>query len=125
MIKFATMFVLIALFATAARAAEPVTSGPPIKARPSGANRAGSYFERAAVITAERRATIRDMVELLAVPEPRIGQFVLERIDVKYRLMRLVNESVDLRQAREAAHRFWMNNQDKVQTYRPNGNVGR
>jgi hypothetical protein len=41
------------------------------------------------------------------------------------RMMRLLTESEDLRQAREEMHRFWMNNQPSVLTYeRLNGAIG-
>jgi len=45
--------------------------------------------------------------------------------DPNYRMTQLLNESEDLRQAREEVHRFWMNNQPSVLTYeRLNGAIG-
>ena len=45
--------------------------------------------------------------------------------DPNYRMTQLLNESEDLRQAREEGHRFWMNNQPSVLTYeRLNGAIG-
>ena len=42
-----------------------------------------------------------------------------------YRMNQLLNESEDLRQARDEMHRFWMNNQPSVLTYeRLNGAIG-
>lgn len=45
--------------------------------------------------------------------------------DPNYRTQQLLNESEDLRQAREEIHRFWMNNQSSVLTYeRTSGAIG-
>ena len=45
--------------------------------------------------------------------------------DPNARMSQLLNESEDLRNAREEWHRFWMNNQPSVLTYeRLNGAIG-
>jgi hypothetical protein len=58
---------------------------------------------------------------------PNTGCLFLNRYDSdpNYRMTQLLNESEDLRQAREECHRFWMNNQPSVLTYeRLNGAIG-
>jgi hypothetical protein len=58
---------------------------------------------------------------------PNTGCLFLNRYDSdpNYRMTQLLNESEDLRQAREEFHRFWMNNQPSVLTYeRLNGAIG-
>jgi hypothetical protein len=58
---------------------------------------------------------------------PNTGCLFLNRYDSdpNYRMNQLLNESEDLRQAREEWHRFWMNNQPSVLTYeRLNGAIG-
>jgi hypothetical protein len=66
------------------------------------------------------------VVALIAVT-PNTGCLFLNRYDSdpNYRMNQLLNESEDLRQAREEWHRFWMNNQPSVLTYeRLNGAIG-
>jgi hypothetical protein len=69
-----------------------------------------------AELAARERRLARDVAELLAGPQPRIVQFMLRRChdDPNFRMQRLLNESEDLRQAREEFHRFWKNNQPSV-----------
>jgi len=58
---------------------------------------------------------------------PNTGCLFLNRYDSdpNYRMTQLLNESEDLRQARDEFHRFWMNNQPSVLTYeRLNGAIG-
>ena len=58
---------------------------------------------------------------------PNAGCLFLNRYDSdpNYRLQQLLNESEDLRQAREEKHRFWINNQPSTLTYdRLSGAIG-
>lgn len=58
---------------------------------------------------------------------PNTGCLFLNRYDSdpNYRMTQLLNESEDLRQARDEWHRFWMNNQPSTLTYeRLNGAIG-
>jgi hypothetical protein len=73
-----------------------------------------------------RRKLILGVVALLGVL-PNTGCLLLNRYDSdpNVRTNQLLNESEDLRQAREEMHRFWMNNQPSVLTYeRLNGAIG-
>jgi hypothetical protein len=72
-----------------------------------------------------RRKLILGVVALIGVL-PNTGCLFLNRYDSdpNYRMNQLLNESEDLRQAREEFHRFWMNNQPSVLTYeRVNGAI--
>jgi hypothetical protein len=73
-----------------------------------------------------RRKIILGVVALAAVL-PNTGCLFMNRYDSdpNYRTQQLLNESEDLRQAREEMHRFWMNNQPSVLSYeRLNGAIG-
>ena len=73
-----------------------------------------------------RRKLILAAVALIGLV-PNTGCLFLNRYDSdpNYRMSQLLNESEDLRQAREEFHRFWMNNQPSVLTYeRLNGAIG-
>jgi hypothetical protein len=73
-----------------------------------------------------RRKLLLGVVAMLMVL-PNTGCLFLNRYDSdpNYRMTQLLNESEDLRQAREEMHRFWMNNQPSVLTYeRLNGAIG-
>lgn len=73
-----------------------------------------------------RRKLILGMVAMLGVL-PNTGCLFLNRYDSdpNTRMSELLNESEDLRQARDEWHRFWMNNQPSVLTYeRLNGAIG-
>ena len=73
-----------------------------------------------------RRKIILGVVALAGVL-PNTGCLFLNRYDSdpNYRAQQLLNESEDLRQAREEMHRFWMNNQPSVLSYeRLNGAIG-
>ena len=73
-----------------------------------------------------RRKLILGVVALLAVL-PNTGCLLLNQYDSEpnVRMHQLLNQSEDLRQAREEWHRFWMNNQPSVLTYeRLNGAIG-
>ncbi|MSR54817.1 MAG: hypothetical protein EXS09_16240 [Gemmataceae bacterium] len=73
-----------------------------------------------------RRKLILGVVAMIGVL-PNTGCLFLNRYDSdpNTRTAELLNESEDLRQAREEWHRFWMNNQPSVLTYeRLNGAIG-
>lgn len=74
-----------------------------------------------------RREVVRNLT-LLASPQPQLGKYLKAQLyssDPNYRMSQLLNESEDLRQARDEMHRFWMNNQPSVLTYeRLNGAIG-
>ena len=73
-----------------------------------------------------RRKLILGLVALFAVL-PNTGCLMLNQYDSdpNVRTHQLLNQSEDLRQAREEWHRFWMNNQPSVLTYeRLNGAIG-
>jgi len=73
-----------------------------------------------------RRKLILGVVAMLGIL-PNTGCLFLNRYDSdpNTRMAELLNESEDLRQAREEWHRFWMNNQPSVLTYeRLNGAIG-
>jgi len=73
-----------------------------------------------------RRKLILGMVAMFCVL-PNTGCLFLNRYDSdpNTRMAELLNESEDLRQARDEWHRFWMNNQPSVLTYeRLNGAIG-
>jgi hypothetical protein len=73
-----------------------------------------------------RRKMLLGVVALVTVL-PNTGCLFLNRYDSdpNVRMNQLLNESEDLRQAREEFHRFWMNNQPSVLTYeRLNGAIG-
>lgn len=73
-----------------------------------------------------RRKLILGVVAMLGVL-PNTGCLFLNRYDSdpNTRMSELLNESEDLRQARDEWHRFWMNNQPSVLTYeRLNGAIG-
>lgn len=62
----------------------------------------------------------------VSVPGPERINVMPREVDVQMRMAQLLNESEDLRQAREEWHRFWMNNQPSVLTYdRLNGVIER
>jgi hypothetical protein len=68
------------------------------------------------------------LVETLLLPDRALAQFILDRTGLtpaNVRMQQLLNQSEDLRQAREQWHRFWMNNQPSVLTYeRLKGAIG-
>jgi hypothetical protein len=73
-----------------------------------------------------RRKLILGVAALVAVL-PNTGCLLLNQYDSErnVRMQQLLNQSEDLRQAREEWHRFWMNNQPSVLTYeRLNGAIG-
>lgn len=73
-----------------------------------------------------RRKLLLGVVALAGVL-PNTGCLFFNRYDSdpNYRTGQLLNESEDLRQAREEMHRFWMNNQPSVLSYeRLNGAIG-
>lgn len=55
--------------------------------------------------------------ELSSSPMSFVVKFYCPDADPNDRMMRLLFESEDLRNAREEWHRFWMNNQLSVRTY--------
>jgi hypothetical protein len=73
-----------------------------------------------------RRKLLLGVAALLTVL-PNTGCLFLNRYDSdpNVRTSQLLNESEDLRQAREEFHRFWMNNQPSTLTYeRLHGAIG-
>jgi hypothetical protein len=68
-----------------------------------------------------------ELIEAVLCPHAVVAKLVVTRLiedpnDPNVRMRRLLNESEDLRQAREELHKFWMNNQPSVLTYeRVNG----
>jgi hypothetical protein len=73
-----------------------------------------------------RRKLILGVAALVTVL-PNTGCLLLNRYDSdpNVRMGQLLNESEDLRQAREEFHRFWMNNQPSTMTYeRLHGAIG-
>ena len=63
-------------------------------------------------------------MEALLYPDRALALYVADRLD-RYRTVRLLTESEDLRQTRGEFHRFWMNNQPSVLTFqRLNGAIG-
>jgi hypothetical protein len=73
-----------------------------------------------------RRKLILGVAALIAVL-PNTGCLLLNQYDSEpnTRMNQLLNQSEDLRQARQEWHRFWMNNQPSVLTYeRLNGAIG-
>jgi hypothetical protein len=73
-----------------------------------------------------KRKILLGMVALIGLV-PNTGCLFFNRYDSdpNVRMNQLLNESEDLRQAREEGHRFWMNNQSSTMTYeRLNGHIG-
>jgi len=73
-----------------------------------------------------RRKLLLGLVALVTVL-PNTGCLLLNQYDSEpgVRTQQLLNQSEDLRQAREEWHRFWMNNQPSVLTYeRLHGAIG-
>lgn len=73
-----------------------------------------------------KRKILLGLVALIGLM-PNTGCLFLNRYDSEpnVRMTQLLNESEDLRQAREEWHRFWMNNQASTMTYeRLNGHIG-
>jgi len=68
-----------------------------------------------------------NLVETILFPDRALAEFILDRtgLSAQIRMRKLLNESEDLRQARQEWHRFWMNNQPSVLSYeRLNGAIG-
>jgi hypothetical protein len=68
------------------------------------------------------------LVEAVVCPDLALARIAADRLKpyaAQLRVRRLLNESEDLRQAREEWHLFWMNNQPSVLTFdRLNGAIG-
>ena len=72
---------------------------------------------------AEVQRVLRHVNDLTSSPASFVVKFYCVDADPNDRMTRLLNESEDLRQAREQMHRFWMNNQPAVLTYERLGGV--
>jgi hypothetical protein len=61
---------------------------------------------------------------MVLCPDRALAGFVTDQVN-RYRMSLLLNESDNFEQPREEFHRFWMNNQPSVLTYkRLNGAIG-
>lgn len=96
-------------------------AGPRVEVRPN------PVLQAMAAATRRDRLVVREAMMYLALPQPQFARFLLEQAtnDPNARMARLLNESEDLRQAREEIRRFWMNNKPSVLTAdRLNGAIG-
>jgi len=115
---------VLAAFGGVARATDPATSRPSAKPKPARLS-PNPYLHALASVIERDQDIARDMIDLLAKPQPRVGEFLLRRhnserynSDPNFRMLQLLNESEDLRQARKQFQQFWMNNQPSVLEYK-------
>jgi hypothetical protein len=109
--------VAVACLAFQANASDPATLQPtrngtqPIQPSPHPTLVA---IERA---KAGKQRVTKIVGELMGTPVQIVIAYAWGILDPNYRMNLLLNESEDLRQAREEMRRFWMNNQPAVLTY--------